>query len=99
MTSEQERKDSNPLRRLWRPTALPGARSCFEFGVRNAECGSLALLLIEQFRIPHSALRIRKRPGGFEPPHPPWQGGRLPGYIMDAIRSQVSGIRSQKPTL
>ena len=25
-----------------------------------------------------------KRPGGFEPPHPPWQGGRLPGYIMDA---------------
>ena len=26
----------------------------------------------------------RERPGGFEPPHPPWQGGRLPGYIMDA---------------
>src|SRR5436190_9330290 len=26
----------------------------------------------------------RERPGGFEPPHAPWQGGRLPGYIMDA---------------
>src|SRR5688572_6867299 len=25
-----------------------------------------------------------ERPGGFEPSHPPWQGGRLPGYIMDA---------------
>ena len=28
---------------------------------------------------------LTERPGGFEPPHPPWQGGRLPGYIMDAI--------------
>ena len=26
-----------------------------------------------------------ERPAGFEPPHPPWQGGRLPGYIMDAL--------------
>src|SRR5262249_44940683 len=33
-----------------------------------------------------------ERPGGFEPPHPPWQGGRLPGYIMDATSlSRASG--------
>lgn len=39
---------------------------------------------------------IRERPGGFEPPHPPWQGGRLPGYIMDAndsdARTPAAGI-------
>jgi hypothetical protein len=31
----------------------------------------------------------KKRPGGFEPPHPPWQGGRLPSYIMDAFTSPM----------
>jgi hypothetical protein len=34
-----------------------------------------------------SSFRIKERPEGFEPSHPPWQGGRLPGYIMDACSS------------
>src|SRR5262245_37610319 len=33
-----------------------------------------------------------ERPGGFEPPHPPWQGGRLPGYIMDASSVPAAGF-------
>jgi hypothetical protein len=41
-------------------------------------------------------LLLRERPGGFEPPHPPWQGGRLPSYIMDALVSwrHVSNLPS-----
>ena len=35
-----------------------------------------------------------ERPGGFEPPHPPWQGGRLPGYIMDASVSSGGWSRT-----
>jgi hypothetical protein len=37
------------------------------------------------------AICEKERPGGFEPPRPPWQGGRLPGYIMDA-RVPAAGI-------
>ena len=33
---------------------------------------------------------LKERPGGFEPPHPPWQGGRLPSYIMDALTRRPS---------
>ena len=40
--------------------------------------------------------KLQERPGGFEPPHPPWQGGRLPSYIMDAISGQRSEVRGRK---
>jgi hypothetical protein len=40
-----------------------------------------------QSAITNPKSKMEKRPGGFEPPHPPWQGGRLPGYIMDAASS------------
>jgi hypothetical protein len=38
-------------------------------------------------RYRYATPQSRERPGGFEPPRPPWQGGRLPGYIMDANSS------------
>jgi hypothetical protein len=31
-----------------------------------------------------STSRLPEHPAGFEPAHPPWQGSRLPGYIMGA---------------
>ena len=40
-------------------------------------------------------VRIPERPEGFEPSHPPWQGGRLPDYIMDATGS----CKSPQPEL
>ena len=48
------------------------------------------------------ACGLEERPGGFEPPHPPWQGGRLPGYIMDAdpfhFRFQIVDCRLKNTT-
>jgi hypothetical protein len=38
-----------------------------------------------------------ERPGGFEPPHPPWHGGRLPGYIMDALGPRASRRSHELP--
>src|SRR5262249_17898942 len=38
-----------------------------------------------------------ERPGGFEPPRPPWQGGRLPGYIMDAFGPRASRRSHELP--
>jgi hypothetical protein len=40
---------------------------------------------------------LKQRPGGFEPPRPPWQGGRLPNYIMDALRVIWEGEAPAEP--
>ena len=52
----------------------------------SQEHNLVSLLAVSRSRGAMRALNeaSKERPGGFEPPHPPWQGGRLPGYIMDA---------------
>ena len=36
--NKQEREDLNPVRRLWRPSALPGARSCAPPALLRGRC-------------------------------------------------------------
>ena len=61
---EQERKDLNPVERLWRPPALPGAHSCLRVsGGNRTRRQGLHRALCQPLHHRHHAVV----PAGFEP--------------------------------
>src|SRR5262249_40918521 len=76
--SEQERKDSNPVERLWRPPALPGAHPCLG--------GWRVVVAVRN----HSPLTTHHSPpkgcsGGIEPTASAFTGPRAADYTTNTI--------------
>jgi hypothetical protein len=60
---KQERKDSNPVERLWRPPALPGAHSCPQGCLRGIEPAASTFTASHAFRLHHRHHLFDSSPG------------------------------------